>query len=994
MNMRFFMNLRFQAILWSIFLLIQPPAEAFQGKGLDPSKEISQYSRQTWTKKDGLPQNSVRTILQTRDGYLWLATEEGLVRFDGSRFTTFNTRNTPQMTSNFVTWLREGVDGILWIGTTGGGVTAFKDGHFSPLLVGAVPLKMSVRFLYQDRARNLWLSTPNGLLCLAPDSSKKLYTVKDGLSDNMITGIVEDSSGRLIIGSWGGLSMFGNGRFCPYPFPDGSNPPIKSLYLDREGNLWCLSGKGGVYALGRDGFRKFSKHEGLPGNEVTSVCEDRVGAVWFGIYGRGLVRLYEGGLASYSSNEGLSSDNVQSIAEDREGNLWVGTVGGGLNRLTNGTFTTFPMGKAAGENMVWVVAHTRSGLFAGNEAGRLLRWDGRKFVRFTPPGLKFEGSVMAILEDRSGRLWLGTTKGAYQYRKGKTVFHPIGMTSAFAEAPNGDLWVGSITGLHHFHDRTVTRYDGGSGLSYYDVRSLHFDREGTLWICTNGGGVNIMKEGKISCLTRENGLSSNMTTTIHEDKEGTIWVGTTGGGLSRIKNGKAVSFTSAQGLFDDTVYRILEDDSCNFWMSSNNGVFRMNRNDINSFAEGKTSSILSIPYGMNDGMISDECNGGFQSAGARTPDGRLWFPTLAGVVMVDPGSLPVNDVPPPVVIERVIVDRENVWPDGDMQLKPGHGELEFHYAGLSFSSPRSVTFRRKLEGFDNDWIDAGTLRVAYYTNIPPGEYKFRVLAYNGDGYWNPEGASFTISIPPHFYQTRLFYLLCGLGVLLLLAVVSHIYRKERDRELLTSRLESQLAQAQLQVLKMQLQPHFLFNTLNGIMVLIRENPLIASRTVARLSEFLRLTLENAGVQEVPLRKELDFLDRYLQIEQLRFGERLTVRQHVLPETMNALVPNLILQPLVENAIRHGVEKRRGASEIRISAERENGSLTIHVRDDGVGLRGNDAHAIKEGVGLSNTRARLEQLYGKSHHLELISPAQGGTDVLLRIPFHEQNGTTA
>ncbi len=986
------MRPRLLAPLLLIFLLHHAPVGAFQGKGLDPSKEVSQYSRQTWTKKDGLPQNSVRAILQTTEGYLWLGTEEGLVRFDGSKFTTYNRRNTPQLVSNFITWLYEGKDGVLWIGTSGGGVTTLKDRRFSTPYVGDLPSKIPVRTMYQDKARNTWFSTPKGLLCVAADSSKKWYSIKDGLSDNIVTSMVEDSAGHLFVGSWGGISLFEKGRLCTYPLPDGSTPSVKKLYVDRSGDLWILAGKGGVYAAGKNGFRRFSKKEGLPGDEVGSICEDRVGAVWLGVYGAGAVRLYDGQLARFSSEDGLSNDNVQSIAEDREGNLWIGTVGGGLNRLTNGTFTTFPIGKEARGNMAWVVTQTRSGLIAGNELGQLFRLQGKKFVPFRLPGLKFEGSVMAILEDRRGDFWLGTTRGVVHYRKGGMQFHPLGMTSAFAEGLKGDVWVGSITGLYHFVDGKMAKYDGQNGLSYSDVRSLQFDREGTLWICTNGGGVNTLRGEKFGWFTRDSGLVSTMTETIHEAGDGSMWAGSIGGGLSRIKAGKVVTMTSANGLFDDTIYRILEDDSCNFWMTCNNGVFRVKKNELDAFADGRSNSVVSVSYGMNDGMVSDECNGGYQAAGAKTPDGRLWFPTLAGVVMVDPSSLPVNDVPPPVVIEQVSVDRENVWPDGDKVIKAGNGELEFQYAGLSFSSPHTVTFKRKLEGFDPDWVDAGTMRVAYYTNIPPGEYRFRVLACNGNGYWNESGASYVITIPPHFFQTTFFKFLCGACVMLLLATGHHIYRKERDRELVTSRLESQLVQAQLQVLKMQLQPHFLFNTLNGIMVLIKENPSIASRTVARLSEFLRLTLENVGVQEVPLQRELDFLERYLQIEQLRFGDRLTVRQQVCPEAMNAMVPNLILQPLVENAIRHGVEQRRGAAEIRISAERENGSLTIHVSDNGCGLKGGTSQSIKEGVGLSNTRARLEQLYGKMHHLELISPAKGGTDVLLRIPYHEQTDT--
>jgi hypothetical protein len=325
----------------------------------------------------------------------------------------------------------------------------------------------------------------------------------------------------------------------------------------------------------------------------------------------------------------------------------------------------------------------------------------------------------------------------------------------------------------------------------------------------------------------------------------------------------------------------------------------------------------------------------------------------------------------------------------NIELPAGNGDLEFVYTGLSFAAPKKVRFKVKLEGFDNEWIEAGARRWASYTNIPPGKYKFRVISGFDEGVWNEQGASFSFTLSPHFYQTTWFYLLCA-TIIAAVSLGGHLlYRRDRNRELIASQLESQLAQAQLQVLKMQLDPHFLFNTLNGIMVLIQDNPEAARRTVARLSEFLRLTLENAGVQEVPMQKELEFLDRYVQIEQLRFGNRLTVQQDVQPGALGGLVPSLILQPLVENAIRHGVAERRGPAMIQIQAARDNGHLVIHVRDNGGGFPSVVHDTFKEGIGLTNTRQRLHRLYGEQHVFELRSLEGGGVDVFLSIPYHEE-----
>jgi two-component sensor histidine kinase len=409
---------------------------------------------------------------------------------------------------------------------------------------------------------------------------------------------------------------------------------------------------------------------------------------------------------------------------------------------------------------------------------------------------------------------------------------------------------------------------------------------------------------------------------------------------------------------------------------------------LDDYLEGRRSSISVESFGTSDGMYSDEFNGGFRACVARTADGRLWFPSTFGVVMVDPAHIPTNAVPPAVVLERVRIDNIEGVPQPGSEYPPGNGELEFHFAGLSSNAPERIQFNYMLEGFNKNWIEAGTRREAFYTNIPPGTYRFRVMARNLDGVWNESGISFPFVLRPHFSQTAGFGVLLGILVISVVVGVWYFYKRDRDRELQASQLESKLSQAQLQILEMQLQPHFLFNTLNGIMVLIKHEPDMASRMIARLSEFLRLTLESAGEQEVTLRRELEYLNRYVQIEQLRFGDRLTVEQEVNPDVLDALVPNLILQPLVENAIKHGVSKRRGPAIIRVEAERDNGSLTIHVRDNGGGLHTQSGERIKEGIGLRNTRTRLQYLYGAAQGFDLSSPAKGGVDVRLTIPYHK------
>jgi hypothetical protein len=434
---------------------------------------------------------------------------------------------------------------------------------------------------------------------------------------------------------------------------------------------------------------------------------------------------------------------------------------------------------------------------------------------------------------------------------------------------------------------------------------------------------------------------------------------------------------------------IVDDEKGSFWLTSNNGIFRVKRNDLEHYALGVLHAFPCTRFGTGAGMISDECNGAYQSAGLRMQDGTLWFPTTMGAVTVDPDSLPTNGVPPTILLERVRIGKKEVSPAAAYAAPPGDGDLEFAFAGISMSAPDLVQFRVMLAGFDEGWVDVGARRIASYTNIPPGAYTFRVQARNADGVWNEAGTSFDLRIEPHFYQTSWFVLVCILGVMMAGAGLHAVIQRDRDRQLVAAQLESELARAQLRVLEMQVQPHFLFNALNGIGVLIPEDPARATRMITRLSEFVRMALDRSGMQEISLREELMFVDRYLSIELLRFGDRLTVRQMINADLLDALVPTLILQPLVENAIRHGVSKRRGAVTIRIEAARDNGTLSLSVRDDGAGIPPAGLDAIREGIGLSNTRARLQQLYGDAHRFELTGRPEGGVDVELSIPYHQE-----
>lgn len=996
------MTLRRVSSHFFLFFLFLFQYGLYQAFALDPSKEIAQYSRRVWLKKEGLPQNSVLAMAQTPNGYLWLGTMEGLARFDGHKFVVYNYRNTPQLSAPIISALRISRDSTLWIGTTGNGLVRYREGRFSHVKGPPQTISSTVRTIYEASNGVLWVSTSDGLACVKGDSVVRLFTSSDGLPYGLAYSIAEDEEGHLLVAGREGIEELNEDCFKPYTRAKGVSSVPLVLYKDHNGRLWVGTFNKGVFCLSGDSLKQYSSTDGLSSDYVSCLTEDVNGGIWVGTVSGGVNRIYGKRISVFGSREGLSMDEVHSVFEDREGNMWVGLSGGGLTRFVDPKFVTLPLGSTASQNMAWSIFEDHRGtIFAGNSAGNIFELKSGTFIPSVRVKKPLNGIPFTFCEDHHGFLWIGTSKGAYREKNGRVEHFPFGFVSAILEDSFGRVWIGAGNMLLVFDKGKFIQCKTNSGEWLPNVRLLYEDSRKTLWIGLREKGVYALDLREVSPagdlpplqkFTQKNGFLSSSVMSVSEDGTGSIWVTTFGGGLSQIDSGRVRTFTSSSGLPSDVLYNALDDRAGNLWISTNNGVFRVSLRSLREYARGERTSVEATTFGTEDGMVSDECNGGNNCSGFRTRTGKLLFPTTWGVVMVDPSSLPTNTVPPTVVIEKIIVDRAEFPSRGDFSSPPGDGEIEFQYDGVSFSAAERVRFKTKLEGFDHDWIDSEDRTSAHYTNIPPGDYTFRVRACNGDGVWNEAGASASFILRPHFYQTIWFYTLCGLVVMMVGAGVHSLYRRDRDRQLVASQLESKLAQAQLKVLEMQLQPHFLFNTLNGIMVLIHGDPDKASRMLARLSEFLRSTLERTGDQEVPLQKELDLVHRYLDIEQIRFGDRLTVSNNVCNQLRDALVPTMILQPLVENAIRHGVSKRRGPAWIQINADQTDGMLVLTVRDNGAGVDGQNPAELHEGVGLGNTRARLKQLYGNAYQFSLMTPETGGFEVSLAIPLHKREAT--
>jgi PAS domain S-box-containing protein len=759
---------------------------------LDPQKAISQYSHKVWQTDDGLPQISVQAIIQTRDGYLWLGTQEGVVRFDGVRFTVFDKKNSPGLGHNSVQALVEGQDGSLWVGTSGG-LTRLKDGRFTTYTTAQGLAHNLIRALYEDRDGNLWVGTFGGGLSRFKDETFTTYTVKDGLANDYVNAISADHAGNLLIGTNSGLSRFKDGQFTTYTTSDGlAHNTIFSVYEDRSNSLWIGTGSG-LNQLKDGKFRVYTTGDGLSSNVARAIYEDRNGNLWVGTDGGGLNRLRDGKFLSFTAKDGLSDDTVLALREDREGSLWIGTYGGGLNRLRDGKFLNYTVKEGLPNDAVRPIYEGRDGsLWIGTMGGGVARFKDGIFKTYTTSDGLASNIVRTVFEDHEGTIWIGTSGGLNRLKDGKFTTYTTkdglanDLVLAVIESRDGNLWIGTNGGgLSRFKNGTFTTFTTQDGLASNVVRTIYESGDGALWLSTNNG-LNRLKDGRFTTYTTRDGMSHNFAYALYEDRDGSLWIGTFGGGLNRLKDGRFATFTARDGLFDDVIFQILEDDQGNLWMSCNKGIFRVAKQTLDEFAQGKISAITCTVYGTADGMKSRECNGGAQPAGTRTRDGRLWFPTIKGVAVIDPNKLKLNEMLPPVVIEQILVDKKEVPLSRSIRLPPGNGELEIYYTGLSLLAPEKVQFKYKLEGFDKEWIDAGTRRTAYYTNIPPGRYRFHVIASNNDGVWNEAGAELEIYLAPHFYRTYGFYALCV--VVIGLAGVG-IYRlrvsrmKAREQEL-------------------------------------------------------------------------------------------------------------------------------------------------------------------------------------------------------------------
>jgi ligand-binding sensor domain-containing protein len=754
----------------------------------------------TWDSSDGLPQIRIRAIIQTRDGYLWLGTGNGLVRFDGVNFMTFDV-HSGSLKDNEIGGLVEGDDGALWIGTYGGGLTRYKDGQFTTFTTADGLPDNSVRKLDKDRAGNIWMATPKGVGCFSKGKFTA-FSTRDGLAGDFIAsigaqcprGILAVTDGRLcrlvegrFITETGALEAvdgridsmvcgrddsvwmtlensriknWKNGRMTTYTQADFKNNRPGAIYEDAQTNVWIAT---------RDGLVRFhaGRFEALTTpaaraklGVVESICADREGDLWLGTEANGLVRLRVVAARILTAEDGLAETSTRCVYRDRRGDIWVGCYLG-FSRLRQGAITA------------------------------VKQLDGN-----TVP------TVTSICEDLRGRVWIAC--GGHLLIQDKEQFAPLpGWTNVFdikviSCDRRGDMWVGTDgDGLFRFSNGQMTAYRTRDGLMNNQIRAIYEDRRGVIWVGTTTG-LSRFQDGNFTNYSARDGLSNSRIMCLCEDTNGNLWAGTRSG-ISRLRDGHFSNLSQTEGLPDNYVFNLLDDGHGRFWLSSGKGLSHLDQAELNAVADGRKTRVEPVVLGYRDGVRNASLVAGTQPNACVGDHGRLLFCSLNGLVEVSPIEGQPNLLPPPVFLQQVLINHKRQSVEAEPRLQPGSCELEIHYAALSYVAPEKVLFKYQLEGLDTDWVEAGQRRFANYAHLPPGTYRFHVIACNNDGLWNTRGAVYSFRVPPRFYQTAWFPVL----VLALLAGLAgggyawQMRRLQRREAELQRRVDEAVAQVKV-----------------------------------------------------------------------------------------------------------------------------------------------------------------------------------------------------
>jgi ligand-binding sensor domain-containing protein/signal transduction histidine kinase len=719
----------------------------------------AEYSHRVWRTEDGLPQNRVQSIAQTPEGYLWVGTSEGLARFDGVRFLIFDRSNTAAITDNSIQSLEAASDGSLWIGTEGGGLLHYTGGVFQAFGEKDGLTNGFIRATHLDHAGTLWVGTDRGLF----RSSNRGFVRLDGTTEVPLASVIsiaEDGKGKIWVASGAGLLEFDGDRLkrAPCDQPSGIAASL-TVSLVREGLMADGCGVSRVT---------------IPNLPVSSLHKDASGNLWIGTVGKGLVsvNLSSGASTSYASPSVLPDNTVLLLFEDRQHDIWVGAQDG-LARLSRAVVTTLAAPEGLVDDNVSTTYEDRQGrLWIATFSGQLYRLNGATPERYYLPPPVRDLRFRTVFEDSHDRYWFGTSgAGVVRLSRGKATHYTMkeGLRSdsirQIFEDSRGMIWFATGSGLSKWDGSGFANYYLEEGLSYPSVRCLAETTDGDILAGTDAG-LNRIHEGHIVKDPAFAGLIHEKIWSLYVDGKN-LWLGTRGGGLVLARDGKTTRFTTRDGLASNSIYQIVDDRTGRLWLSSPVGLSSVRRVELDAFARGAALSVHAVAYGSSDGMATGQMHGGIQPAGCRRSSGELWFPSARGAVKLDPAHLPER-LPGPVLIESVSTSDVNLPLTVEVVIPPGRGRLQIDFTACDLIAPQQVSFRYKLEGFDDSWTTAMRPRSAYYSNLPPGHYRFRVVAEDTGAASASSEASVSIYYKPAFHQTGWFYSL--LAVLLIGAV--------------------------------------------------------------------------------------------------------------------------------------------------------------------------------------------------------------------------------
>lgn len=950
------------------------------GSGVAATNGVLPYSVRVWQTHDGLPSNSVRALAQSSDGYLWVGTQQGLARFDGLRFAIVDEPGAPELKHATIAALCAGRDGSLWIGCEGQGVVRLKEGKFTRLTVAEGLPSNQVHCLLEDHEGALWIGTEEGLTRYR-GGTPTTFTTMQGLGDNPVRGLCEDRQGVVHAATRRGLSSFSKSG-PPSTATFGSKWAENALRFvceDRQGNLWTGSNEG-LYWREDQHWHPYGLSGGVSAGIINAVHEDHAGQLWIGTF-TGLARMVAGQMVARLPGEAVFWDKVYTIFEDREQNLWAGGEDG-LYRLNPARFSTLTPQQGLSDNNVMAVCEDRTQalwIATWNRGVNRLQ-DGRVTAYTTTNGLTSD-KVLALHECRDGSVWIGTEDpgGLNVLWGAERPWVPLtngllgGADRVIYEDRQGAVWIGSRAGLNLIRGGRVERtFTPENGLVAGEVMAICEDAKGQLWVGTTNGLSCWDGQGFKNFTTRE-GLSHPWVNALYADGDQALWIGTRGGGLNRYKDGVFQAFTTRQGLFSDVVYEIVEDDYGYFWMTCRSGLFRVARQELEAVAGGRSRSLTCTAFGTADGLLTEQFNGVAKPAGWKSHDGRLWFSSIRGVLAVDP-RIETNDQPPPVAIEKVVADNKVIADfkfgvlgphHGQLTLEipPGHGDLEIQYRALSLQVPEKNGYKYKLEGFDSDWAEPSTERQVHYSHLSPGQYQFHVQACNNDGVWNEQGATLSLVLRPHFWQTWWFKasLVAAGGLLLTLA-----YRGRMARLQALERLRVQIAanlhdDVGARLTKMAMVTEFADRETAET---DPSKPHI--RTLAKTTHEIIQAMDEIVWTINPKNDNLDDLANYIFQYAQEYFQHTNVSCRLdfpaqLPAWPMSTEARHNLFMAVKEAL-NNVLKHAAATEVQVGLTAAEGKMTITIADNGVGF---DPGQVRSGAnGLDNMRERLNRIGGR------------------------------